>query len=436
MERMAREYGDIVHFKLGRRYVYLLNHPEHVKGVLLSHYDNFLKGRGHARRDNFLGEGLVTSEGGFHRRQRQLTQPAFNHERINVYGATMARLAAAAGWRAGDRLDVLDSMRQITLPIASQTLFGTRVDAEHERIIDAFRTGLSRFRWFRPSGSRLGDRFSPARQRRVRRARNTIETLVSQIIAERRGVEEDRGDLLSLLLSRSADEGEQLTSDRQIRDEAVTLFIAGFENIATALTWTWYLLAQHPEVEERLHAELDEVLGGRLPGAEDLPRLAYTRMVFEEAMRVYPPVPRLVRTALRDYEVGGYTVPAGSLVVVSQYLTHRDPRFFPDPLRFDPERWTPEAKRGRPAYTYFPFGGGPRRCIGDGFAYMEGVLVLAALASRWRLRLAPHERVELLATHFLHPKGPLMMTAEGRDVAAPVGQVTGWSAHECAAEPA
>lgn len=435
---MARAYGDIAHFKLGRRHVYLLNHPEHVKGVLLSHYDNFLKGRGHARRDNFLGEGLVTSEGGLHRRMRQLTQPAFNHERFNVYGAAMVRLTAeaAANWRAGDRLDVLDSMRQTTLPIASQTLFGTRVDTEHERIIEAFRTGLSRFRWFRPSGSRLTNRFSPIQRRRDRQARDTIETLVSQIIAERQCVDEDRGDLLSLLLSRSADEGEQLTSDRQIRDEAVTLFIAGFENIATALTWTWYLLARHPEVEERLHAELDGVLGGRLPGAADLPRLAYTRMVFEEAMRVYPPVPRLVRTALCDYEVGGYTVPAGSLVVVSQYLMHRDPRFFPDPLRFDPERWTPEAKRTRPAYTYFPFGGGPRRCIGDGFAYMEGVLVLAALASRWRLRLAPHQRVELLATHFLHPREPLMMTAEGRDVAARAEPVKGWSAYECAAEPA
>jgi cytochrome P450 len=302
MERLAREYGDVVHFRIGRRRVYLLNHPEHIKGVLLSHYDNFLKGRGIARRDNFLGEGLVTSEGGFHRRQRQLTQPAFNHERLNDYGATMVKLAAEAtrAWRVGDRLDVLEAMRQVTLPIASQTLFGTRVDTEHERIIDAFRAGLSRFRSFRPSGSRLTDRLSPARRRRVRRARGAIETLVSQIIAERRRDGRDRGDLLSLLLSRGGEEGEEFTSDRQIRDEAVTLFIAGFENIATALTWTWYLLAQHPEVEERLHAELDGVLGGRLPGAGDLPRLAYTRMVFEEAMRIYPPVPRLVRTALRD----------------------------------------------------------------------------------------------------------------------------------------
>jgi cytochrome P450 len=417
MERIAREYGDVVHFKIGRRHVYLLNHPEHVKGVLLTHYANFLKGRGIVRRDNFLGEGLVTSEGEFHRRQRQLTQPAFNHERLKGYGATMTRLAAegSRSWRDGDALDVLESMRQITLPIASQTLFGTRVDTEHDRIIDAFRTGLSRFRSFKPSGSRLGDRLSPAQRRRVKNARGSIETLVSQIIAERRHAEDDHGDLLSLLLSRNGEEDEQLKSDRQIRDEAVTLFIAGFENIATALTWTWYLLAQNPEAEERLHAELDAVLGGRLPTAADFQRLSYTRMVFEEAMRVYPPVPRLVRTAVRDYRVGDYTVPAGSLVVVSQYLMHRDPRYFPDPERFDPERWTPEARRERPAYSYFPFGGGSRRCIGDGFAYMEGVLVLATLASRWKLSLTSSERVGVNATHFLHPKGPLTMTLEGRD---------------------
>lgn len=417
MERMAREYGDVVHFKIGRQHVYLLNHPEHIKGVLLSHYANFLKGRGIVRRDNFLGEGLLTSEGGLHRRQRQLTQPAFQHERYTGYGATMARLAAdvSGSWQSGDTLDVLESMRQITLPIASRTLFGASVETEHQRIIDAFRTGLSRFKSFKPTTTRLADRLSPLHGRRLKRARVTLEALISQIIAERRRAPDDRGDLLSLLLSRAGDEAEQLTSDRQIRDEAVTLFIGSFENVATVLTWTWYLLAQHPEVQERLHRELDGALGGRLPTAGDLPRLGYTRMVFEEAMRVYPPVPRLVRTAVRDYQVGAYTIPAGALVVVSQYLMHRDRRYYPQPERFDPERWTAEARRARPAYSYFPFGGGPRRCIGEGFAYMEGVLVLATLASRWKLSLASRDRVEMRATHFLHPKGPLHMTLEGRD---------------------
>lgn len=416
MERIARAYGDIVHFKLGQRHVYLLNHPDHIKEVLASHYANFLKGRGIVRRDNFFGEGLLTSEGDFHRRQRQLTQPAFHHERFAGYGATMAKVAAdiSRSWRTGDRLDMLEAMRQITLPITSQTLFGAQVETEHERIIAAFRAGLSRFSSFKPTVTRISDRLSLVHRRRLRRARHELETLVSQIIAERRRVEDDRGDLLSLLLSRNGAEDERLTSDQQLRDEAVTLFIGGFENVATALTWTWYLLAQHPEAQEKLHRELDSVLGGRLPSAADLPRLNYTRMVFEEAMRVYPPVPRLVRTAVRDYQVGQYTVPAGALVVVSQYLMHRDARYYPEPERFDPERWTPEAKRARPAYAYFPFGGGVRRCIGEGFAYMEGVLVLATLASRWRLCLTSRDPVEAIATHFLHPKNTLTMTAEKR----------------------
>ncbi|HEX8561260.1 MAG TPA: cytochrome P450 [Pyrinomonadaceae bacterium] len=417
MERMARDYGDVVHFRIGRRHVYLLNHPDLVQGVLQTHYANFLKGRGIVRRDNFLGEGLLTSEGVFHRRQRRLTQPAFHHQRFAGYGETMVRLTeeVTRRWRDGDTLDVLEAMRLITLPIASRTLFGTSVDAEHEQIISAFRMGLSGFKSFGPAAG-LAGRLSPARRRRLKGARVTLETLISQIIAGRRRAGGDEGDLLSLLLSRDGEEDDGLTSDRQILDEAVTLFIGGFENAATTLTWTWHLLAQHPEVEERLHRELESVLGGLPPTFDDFPRLVYTRMVFEEAMRVYPPVPRLVRTAVRDYRAGAYTIPAGALVVVSQYLMHRDPRYYPRPERFDPERWTPEAKRARPAFSYFPFGGGPRRCIGEGFAYMEGVLMLATLASRWKLSHASPGRVELKATHFLHPKSPLLMTLKGRGV--------------------
>lgn len=416
MEGLARDYGDVVRFTIGRRPVFLLNHPEHVKGVLLSHYANFQKGRGIVRRNNFLGEGLLTSEGDFHRRQRQSTKPAFDHERFFGYGETMTKLAAEASesWRHGDRFDVLPTMRKLTLPIASQTLFGTSVEKDHQRIIAAFGTGLSSFRSFKSPFTRLADRFSLIQPGRLRRAQLDLESMISRIIAERRTAGDDRGDLLSLLLSRSTDEDERLTADHQIRDEAITLFIGGFENIATTLTWTWYLLAQHPEVQTRLHRELDGVLGGRLPTAADLPQLRYTRMVLEESMRVYPPVPRLVRTALSNYQVGSYTMPAGTLVVVSQYLMHRDSRYYPEPLRFDPERWTSEARATRPAYSYFPFGGGPRRCIGEGFAYLEGILLLATLASRWKLSLTSPEPVGMIATHFLHPRGTLTMKVESR----------------------
>ena len=213
LERLAREYGDVVRFTIGRLPVFLLNHPDHVKGVLLSHYSNFLKGRGIARRDNFMGEGLLTSEGDLHRRQRQSTKPAFDHERFLGYGETMTKLAAetSESWRDGDSFDVLETMRKLTLPIASQTLFGTSVETDHQRIIAAFGVGLSRFRSFKPASTRLADRFSLVHRRRIRQARFDLESMISQIIAERRAARNDRGDLLSLLLSRAADVDERLT---------------------------------------------------------------------------------------------------------------------------------------------------------------------------------------------------------------------------------
>ena len=214
-----------------------------------------------------------------------------------------------------------------------------------------------------------------------------------------------------MLLHAQDEEGDGAgMTDEQLRDEAMTIFLAGHETTANALTWTWYLLSQNPEAEARLHAELDKVLGGRPPTAEDMPRLVYTEMVLSESMRLYPPAWILGRRALKDYEVGGYRLPAGSLVLLSQYVTHRDPRFYPDPERFEPERWTPEAKAARPQFAYFPFGGGPRRCIGEGFAWAEGVLVLAALAQRWRPRLVPGHPVEMQAAITLRPKHGMLMT--------------------------
>ena len=433
MERLSRTFGDVVHFKIGKQEVYLLNHPDLIKGVLLSHYTNFVKGRGVVRRNNFFGEGLLTSEGDFHRRQRQQTQPAFHHERLGVYGAVMSKLAvdASDSWEVGKPLDVLGAMRQITLPITSHTLFGANVSTSHDEIIDAFRTGLTQFRLFKPTATRVVDSFSMAQRWRVKRARSRLEHLISRIIAERRAQPTERGDLLSLLLSRNSGEGDTHGSDQQIRDEAVTLFIGGFESIATALTWTWYLLTHHPECELKLHQELDTVLNGRLPEVSDVPRLPYTRMVLEEAMRLYPPVPRLVRTAVGEYQAGTYTIPGRSLVVVSQYLMHRDARYFPDPEKFDPERWTVPAKSSRPPYSFFPFGGGPRRCIGEGFAYMEGVLVLATLASRWKLMLNTSTPLELNVTHFLHPRN-LTMTIARRSADVNVGVLQSVNKSMCA----
>ena len=251
--------------------------------------------------------------------------------------------------------------------------------------------------------------------RRSEKAGKYLEAVISRMIEERRQSGVDNGDLLTMLLLAQQEEsdGGQIDS-AQVRDEALTIFLAGYEANATALMWTWYLLSRHPQVEAKLHAELDLALKSRLPTANDLPDLTYTKMIFAEAMRLYPPAWRLVRYAIRDYEVGGYIVPAGSLVVVSQYLTHRDPRYFPDPLRFDPERWTPEAKASRPEWSFFPFGGGSRRCIGESFAWMEGILIIATLAQRWRMRLFSDRPVELAPVQLLRPKHEMLMVLEQR----------------------
>jgi cytochrome P450 len=249
--------------------------------------------------------------------------------------------------------------------------------------------------------------------RRFRRARARLDAIVYRMIQEHRQEDRDRGDLLSMLLAARYDDGSAM-SDQQIRDEVMTILLAGYETMANALTWTWYLLSQNPDVEQRFHSEVDSVLQGRSPVFEDAPKLKYTEMVLSESMRLYPPAWAMGRYALGDFALGPYYLPRGTNIFVSQYVTHRDPRYFPDPERFDPERWTPEAKTARPRFSYFPFGGGARQCIGESFAWMEGVLVLTTLAQRWRLRLLPGHPVERQALITLRPKYGMKMTVEAR----------------------
>jgi cytochrome P450 len=231
----------------------------------------------------------------------------------------------------------------------------------------------------------------------------------------RRASAEDRGDLLSMLLAaHDIDGDDSRMTDEQLRDEVMTLFLAGHETTANALTWTWYLLSQHPDAERAMHAEIDEVLGRRLPTMDDVPKLGYTRTVLAESMRLYPPAWIIGRKAIGDYEVGGYPVPAGSVLFMCQYVVHRDARWYPEPERFDPMRWTPEAQSARPKFSYFPFGGGPRQCIGEQFAWTEGVLLLATLAQRWRFRLVPHHPIALQPLITLRPKYGMRMTIERR----------------------
>lgn len=418
LTRLARDYGDVVALRLARQHLVLINHPDLIRDILVTHHRCFKKGRGLERVKRFLGEGLLTSEGEFHLRQRRMIQPAFHRQRIHGYGATMVAYAqrTAQRWQPGTTLDVAHEMMRLTLGVAGKTLFDADVEDEANEIGAALTELMHLFNVIASPLEEWLERLPllPA-ARRFQRARDRLDRIVYRLIDERRRSGEDRGDLLSMLLQAQDIEGDGTgMSDQQIRDEAMTLLLAGHETTANALSWTWYLLSQHPEVEARFHAELDQVLQGRTPTADDVTHLPYTRMVFSEALRLYPPAWIIGRRALVDYQLRDYRLPAGTVVVMSQYVMHRDPRFYPDPQRFDPERWRPEQVEQRPKFAYFPFGGGPRLCIGEQFAWMEGVLVLATIGQRWRLRLAPGQTVEPEPLITLRPRAGLRMIVAPR----------------------
>ena len=417
LEGLARDYGDVSRFRLGPVFVYLVNDPELIRSVLVTRADAYHKGRALERARRLLGEGLLTSEESVHLRQRRLMQPAFHRERISGYGETMVRYAerATERWKAGETIDVHREMVGLTLAIVGKTLFDADVEGEADEIGGALTEVMELFQRLLmvPFGELLEKLPLPS-TRRFERARGRLDATIGRLIAERRRNPRDRTDLLTLLILAQDTEGDGGgMSDAQLRDEAMTIFLAGHETTANALTWTWHLLSQNPKVEARLHEELDRVLGERAPGVSDLPRLRYTEMVLSEAMRLYPPAWIVGRRAVVDHELGGYGIPAGSILLLSQWITHRDPRFFPDPLRFDPMRFTPEANAARPKFAYFPFGGGPRVCIGEGFAWMEGVLLLATIARRWRFSRAD-SAVTPAALITLRPKGGLPMRIEPR----------------------
>jgi cytochrome P450 len=418
LTNMARRYGDVARFTTGRQDYFLLNHPDYIRDVLVTHNADFMKGRGLQRAKRLLGEGLLTSEPPLHRRQRRLAQPAFHRQRIASYASMMVDYTLrmeGERWHDGQELDIAQEMMHLTLSIVGKTLFDTDTEREAEEVREALTATMESFTRFMLPFAELLDRLPLPATRRFQQARARLDAIIYRMINERRQSLEDKGDLLSMLIMAQDEEEDGAgMSDEQLRDEAMTIFLAGHETTANALTWTWYLLSQHPEVEAKLHAEVDRLLAGRPPGAEDLPALPFTEMVLAEAMRLYPPAWLLGRRALKDYEVGGFHIPAGSIVIMSQYVMHRDERYFPEPARFDPERWTTEAKEARPQFSYFPFGGGPRRCIGEGFAWMEGVLVIAALARRWRMRLVPGHPVETQPMVTLRAKHGMRMTIERR----------------------
>ena len=391
-------YGPVAHFRIGSQPVFLLSDPAAIEDVLVTKAGQFAKGRALERAKRTLGEGLLTSEGAVHLRQRRLMQPAFHKGRINTYGEAMVRAAVVVrdAWQPGVPLDVSREMNRLTLTIVSDTLFGAEVgsDSETARVQQAITDVMEMFDLVLLPFVDWLMRLPLPRVRRYRAAQATLDRVIYGIIASRRASGGDRGDLLSMLLSAQDTEGGGGgMTDAQLRDEVITLFLAGHETTANALNWTWVLLARYPEVAARLHAELDAVLDGRTPAPDDVARLPYTRAVVAESLRLYPPARTMGRRAQKDYHWNGIDIPAGSLVLMSQWVVHRDPRFWPDPERCDPERWLSDGK-DRPRFAYFPFGGGNRVCIGESFAWTEAILVLATLAQRWTLTLDPGHAVE------------------------------------------
>jgi len=413
--KMAQKYGDLVHLKAGAPDVFLLNDPAQIKRVLVTDHHNFTKGQGLQRAKRLLGNSLLTTEGELHRKQRRLVQPAFHHGRIAGYASTMVDYAGrmSGRWQHASTLDMSEEMMRLTLAIVAKTLFDADVESEAAGVGRALTATMKVFPRYVIPYAHLLEKLPLPSNRRYREAKDYLDATVYKLIEDRRRTGSDKGDLLSmLLLAQDEEEAGRTMTDTEVRDEAMTLFLAGHETTSNALTWTWYLLANNPDAEKRLRAEVNSVLGPRCATIEDVPRLTYTTKVFAESMRLFPPVWILGRRAIEDYTIDGHTIPRDSLILMSQWVMHRDRRYFPEPLSFDPNRWTDEAKDRRPKFSYFPFGGGPRVCIGESFAWTEGVLLLATIAQRWKLRLQPGYPVRPQALVTLRPRHGVKMIAE------------------------
>ncbi|MBY0525098.1 MAG: cytochrome P450 [Gemmataceae bacterium] len=414
LQRTARDHGDLTYFRVGFDHVALFNHPDLVEEVLVTRAKEFEPAQVMVEAQRVIGKVLLTAEGDLHRRQRRLLQHAFMRENIREYAPEMVRHAVQARnrWNADEPLDMAHEMMRLTLGIASQTLFGVDIEDSATEFSAAFNEAA----WYVgmmsyiPHGGALSHLPLPG-MRHFHQASERLHAAAADVIARRRKLGEKRGDLLSMLIH--SHEAGGPTADVEIGNEVLAILMAGHETTARCLTWTWYLLSQHPEVEARWHAEID-ALGGRPPTVDDVPNLRYTEMIVAESLRIFPPIFSLERRATADYPVRDYVVPAGTTVIVSPFVMHRTPAWFPDPEKFDPERMTPEARAARPRYSYFPFGGGQRQCVGEPFAWTEASLVLTTLGQKWRPRLVPGHPIVPEPMMTLRPRDGLPMTLEAR----------------------
>ncbi|RSL14756.1 cytochrome P450 [Edaphobacter aggregans] len=416
-EHLLRTYGNIAHYRFMGTPIVFINDPDYIREIFVTQASSFVKERTVRRMKILLGEGLITSDDPIHIRQRRIVAPAFHRQRIAAYGDQIVTSAAAHRdqWQPNQTIDISAAMMSLSLEIVARTLFDTEVTDDIRRINDEVNTIMDLYNFlvaFPRMESAL--RLPIPGIIKFRRSKARLDAVVNRLIAEHKAASVDKGDLLSMLIS-SRDEQADATgqhtgmSDEQVRDEVLTIFLAGYETVANALTWTWYLLSQNSEVEAKLHAELDAVLGTRLPTLADYPNLRYTEQVFAESMRLYPPAWAMGRMSTKPVTLGPYRIPAGAHFFFSQYVMSRTPEYFHDPLRFDPNRFTPENKAARPKFTYFPFGGGSRQCIGESFAWMEGVLSIATIAQRWRMTYASDTPPIPQAKITLRPRGPLLM---------------------------
>jgi cytochrome P450 len=412
MVKLREQYGPTYTVTVGGEQFVIFTKPDDLHDILVEHADSFYKNadytdpkRGLAR---FVGQGLLTSDGALWKRQRKLVAPAFHAKRIGTYADTMTAYTAALvdTWRSGETRDITKETAALTLRIVGKTLFD--VDASGANAASVL-SAMETIQDMQGTLTLIPDWIPTPVNLRRKRSLRELDRLVYGIIAERQANEGDRGDLLSMLVAARDEYGQPMDTE-QIRNEAVTLFLAGHETTANTLNWTFVLLSQHPEIEAALHAELDAVLGGRAPTLADLEQLKYTEQVIKESMRLYPPAWSVGRVAIEDVQVGEWTLPKGTRIGIITYLTHHDPELWDQPEQFDPSRFGPEREANIPKYAYLPFGGGPRVCIGNHFAMMEAKLLLAGIASRYQLRLAEGHRVEMLPRITLNPKGGLLMT--------------------------
>jgi len=418
---ISHTYGDIAHFKFGRQNVYLLNRPDYIEDVLVTNYKNFIKSRGLQVSRRLLGNGLVTSEGEYHDRQRHLIQPTFYPKRIKSYADIMVKQALdmCNSWNDGTILDIHKEMIKLTLAIICKTVLGYDIEPGHDEVGDNLKTCMKYFnRLLMPFGELIEKIPLLPLNKGFQTAKRDLDSIVYRMIKEHRkkldkGHEKKEDDdlLFTLLQAQDEEAGIGKMTDEQLRDEVMTIFLAGHETTANALTWTYYLLSEHPTIETKLQEELHSIFGSNktIITADDVPRLEYTEKILTESMRLYPPAWALGRQGIDDYKVGGYTIPKGSIILMSQYVMHRNPRYFPEPDRFYPDRWTEEFKKQLPRFSYFPFGGGIRGCVGEPFAWLEAILLVATISRQWRMRHVPSHKVELKALITLRPKYGMLM---------------------------